>query len=182
MSMNTNNAKTVIHHHLDPQVYVNKYSVDIIEDYELDEKNTPWLQELLTELEEELDLESESDIPKATMNLEAHITRKTNNYLNDHLIVRAHLRADFHMPCGRCIYPLAQTLDLDLAAAFLHESQEKKPEYAESTTVFADSQEMELYFFRKGVADLKEFIHEQIFIEVTPFPRCEGECKNPVLY
>lgn len=175
-----NQTNTHVNNHLDPQVYVNKYSFDIIEDYELTEKNTPWVQDLLTELEEEFD--GEPVEPKASMNIEAQITRKTNHFLNDHLIVKAHLHADFHLPCGRCLAPLAQTLDLNLAAAFLHESQEKKPEYAESTTVFADGQEMELYFFRKGVADIKEFIHEQIFIEVTPFPRCEGECKNPVLY
>lgn len=175
-----NNTNTHVNNHLEPQVYVNKYSFDIIEDYELNEKNTPWVQELLTELEEEL--EDEKEISKATMAIEAQITRKTNNYLNDHLIVKAHLHANFHLPCGRCLAPLAQEMDLNLAAAFLHESQEKKPEYAESTTVFADGQEMELYFYRKGVADIKEFLHEQIFIEVVPFPRCEGECKNPVLY
>lgn len=169
-----------INTHLDPQIYVNKYSFDIIEDYELDEQNTAWIQELLTELEEHVD--DENEFPKAKMNISAQITRKTNHFLNDHLIMKAHLHANYHLPCGRCLYPLAQELDLNLAAAFLHETQEKKPEYAESTTVFADGQEMELYFFRKGVADIKEFIHEQIFIEVAPFPRCEGECKNPVLY
>lgn len=169
-----------INTHLDPQIFVNKYSFDIIEDYALDEKNTEWVKELLTELEEDND--DEGEFPEAHMNITAQITRKTNNFLNDHLIVKAHLHANYHLPCGRCLFPLPQELDLDLAAAFLHESQEKKPEYAEVTTVFADGQEMELYFFRKGVADIKEFIHEQIYIEVTPFPRCEGECKNPVLY
>lgn len=179
-TIHTNNAKTVVHHHLDPQVYVNKYSFDIIEDYELDEQNTSWVKDLLTELEEDVD--HEADFPPATMAVNAHITRKTNHFLGDHLIVKAHLEAHFHLPCGRCLASLPQTLELDLSAAFLHESQEKKPEYAESTTVFADGQEMELYFFRKGVADIKEFLHEQIYIEVAPFPRCEGECKNPVLY
>lgn len=168
-----------INTHLDPQVYVNKYSFDIIEEYEIDKK-TAWVNDLLVELEEDND--DEAEYPPASMEIKAQITRKTNNFLNDHLIVRCQLKAHFHLPCGRCLYPLAQELDLSLAAAFLHESQEKKPEYAEVTTVFADGQEMELYFYRKGMADIKEFIHEQIFIEVTPFPRCEGECKNPVLY
>ncbi len=175
-----NKTNTHVNNHLDAQVYVNKYSFDIIEDYELDEKNTPWVQDLLREIEEHIG--DEGEYPKATMKIEAQITRKTNNFLGDHLIVKAQLNAHFHQPCGRCLFPLAEELNLNLAAAFLHESQEKKPEYAETTTVFADGQEMELYFFRKGVADLKEFFHEQIYIEITPFPRCEDECKNPVLY
>lgn len=165
--------------HLDPQVIVSKYSLDMIEEYELN-KETPWIKELLVELEEEND--DEAEFPEATMVIKAQITRKTNTFLKDHLVVRAQLNAHFHLPCGRCLFPLPQELDLSLAAAFLHESQEKLPEYAEATTVYTDGQEMELYFFHKGLADIKEFIHEQIFIEVTPFPRCEGECKNPVLF
>ena len=165
---------------LDGIVHVNKYSHDIIEDYELDHHKTPWINELVVELEEEND--DDAEYPEAEMLIKAQITRKTNSFLNDHLIVRAQLKAHFHLPCGRCLYPLAQELDLSLSAAFLHDSQEKLPEYAEATTVFADGQEMELYFYRKGMADLKEFIHEQIYIEVEPFPRCGGDCKNPVLF
>jgi len=165
--------------HLDPQVIVSKYSLDIIEEYEID-KTTPWINDLLVELEEEND--DEAKFPAAQMVIKAQITRKTNSFLKDHLIVRAQLKAHFHLPCGRCLHPLAQELELELAAAFLHESQEKLPEYAEATTVYADGQEMELYFFHKGLADIKEFIHEQIYIEVTPFPRCDGECVNPVLF
>jgi uncharacterized metal-binding protein YceD (DUF177 family) len=168
-----------INTHLDPQVLVNKYSLDIIEDYEID-RLTPWVNDLLVELEEEND--DEAEYPKATMVIKAQITRKTNSHLKDHLVMRSHLTAHFHLPCGRCLFPLPQELDLTLAAAFLHESQEKMPEYAEATTVYADGEEMELYFFHKGLADIKEAIHEQIYIEVTPFPRCEGECVNPVLF
>jgi uncharacterized metal-binding protein YceD (DUF177 family) len=164
---------------LEPQIFVNKYSFDIIEDYEIDKK-IPWVADLLKELEEDND--QEAIFPESSMVIKAQISRKTNTFLNDHLIVRAQLQAHFHLPCGRCLHPLSQELDLNLSAAFLHESQEKMPEYAEVTTVFADGEEMELYFYRKGLADIKEFIHEQIYIEVAPFPRCEGECANPVLY
>jgi uncharacterized metal-binding protein YceD (DUF177 family) len=153
--------------------------MDVIEEYKID-KTTPWVNELVVELESENDDEAVFD--PAEMIITAQITRKTNTLLKDHLLVRAQLKAHFHVPCGRCLFPLADELNLDLAAAFLHESQEKLPEYAEATTVYADGQEMELYFYHKGVADIKEFIHEQIYIEVTPFPRCEGECKNPVLF
>jgi uncharacterized metal-binding protein YceD (DUF177 family) len=153
--------------------------MDVIEEYKID-KTTPWVNELVVELESENDDEAVFD--PAEMIITAQITRKTNTLLKDHLLVRAQLKAHFHVPCGRCLFPLKDELNLDLAAAFLHESQEKLPEYAEATTVYADGQEMELYFYRKGVADIKEFIHEQIYIEVTPFPRCEGECKNPVLF
>ncbi len=170
---------STINNLLEPTVLVTKYSMDVIEEYKID-KTTPWVNELVVELESENDDEAVFD--PAEMIITAQITRKTNTLLKDHLLVRAQLKAHFHVPCGRCLFPLADELNLDLAAVFLHESQEKLPEYTEATTVYADGQEMELYFYRKGVADIKEFIHEQIYIEVTPFPRCEGECKNPVLF
>jgi uncharacterized metal-binding protein YceD (DUF177 family) len=170
---------STINNLLEPTVLVTKYSMDVIEEYKID-KTTPWVNELVVELESENDDEAVFD--PAEMIITAQITRKTNTLLKDHLLVRAQLKAHFHVPCGRCLFPLADELNLDLAAAFLHESQEKLPEYAEATTVYADGQEVELYFYHKGVADIKEFIHEQIYIEVTPFPRCEGECKNPVLF
>ncbi len=170
---------STINNLLEPTVLVTKYSMDVIEEYKID-KTTPWVNELVVELESEND--DEAVFEPAEMIITAQITRKTNTLLKDHLLVRAQLKAHFHVPCGRCLFPLADELNLDLAAAFLHESQEKLPEYTEATTVYADGQEMELYFYRKGVADIKEFIHEQIYIEVTPFPRCEGECKNPVLF
>jgi uncharacterized metal-binding protein YceD (DUF177 family) len=171
---------TKINTQLDPIVPVNKYSFDIIEEYELNNEKTPWVNDLLVELEEHND--NDIEYAQAAMTIKAQITRKTNNFLKDHLIVKSQLQAKFHLPCGRCLYPLAQELELSVNAAFLHESMEKMPEYAETTTVFADGQEMELYFFRKGMADIKEFLHEQIYIEVEPFPRCQGECKNPVLF
>jgi uncharacterized metal-binding protein YceD (DUF177 family) len=125
-----------INTHLEPTVHVNKYSFDIIEDYELDQK-TGWVNDLLIELEE--DNEDNTSYSPSSMTIKAQITRKTNNFLNDHLVVRADLVAHFHLPCGRCLYPLSQELNLSLSAAFLHEAQEKKPEYAEVTTVFADA-------------------------------------------
>lgn len=162
---------------LDPIVPINKYSHDIIEDYELS-TNVPWVQELLTELEEGLDAEDAR--PAGDLKITLQINRKTNNFLGDHLILHGTVNTHFHLPCGRCLAPVPQQMELPLNAAFLHDSKEKLPEYAEATTVFADNQEMELYFFHKGMADIREAIHEQVFIEVAPFPRCEGECKYPV--
>ena len=168
-----------INTHLNKEIYVNKYSHDIIEDYELSE-STPWLQEILTELEEDTD----EDYPreKAALNLKATITRKSDRFLGDILILRSHAEGHYNLPCGRCLYPIKQAIHLDLNAAFLNESKEELPEYAECTTVFADGEEMELYFYRKGIAEISSFYHEQFFSEVVPFPRCEGDCKGKIYF
>ncbi len=162
---------TKINTQIDPQVPVSKYSHDIIEEYELSSEKTPWLQEILKELHEQLD---EEDVyPAGSLHLDMKITRKKNTLLGDHLVVRAKINAKYHLPCGLTLVPLPQHMDHQVNAAFLHDSQEKQPEYAEATTVFADGEEMELYFYRKGLADINEFIHEQIFLEVPAFPRSQ---------
>lgn len=169
--MGAMNIITKINGQIDASVPVNNYSHDITEDYVLTNEKTPWIQEIVTELHEQLD---EEDVyPAGSMTLKLEITRKKNSFIGDHLVVKAHIDAHYHLPCGLTLVPLAQHMVLDVNAAFLHDSQEKLPEYVEATTVYAGNEEMELYFYRKGLADIKEFIHEQIFLEVPAFPRSQ---------
>jgi len=159
---------TNISHTIEAEVLFNKFSHDFTELYEINQ-STEWVNGILGELHEQLDKDDEYPAGSLTINLE--VTRKKNNILGDHLIVKAHIDAHYHLPCGLTLKPLAQHMDIEVAGAFLHDSMEKYPEYAEATTVFADGQEIELYFYRKGKVDIKEFIHEQIFLEVPAFPR-----------
>lgn len=160
---------TKINTQIDPEVLVTKYSHDIIEEYQLNNTKTPWIDEILTELHDQLD--PEDTYPAGSFNLKLTIGRKKNTFLGEHLIVRAEIDAKYHLPCGLTLVPLFQHMVHSVNAVFLHDSQEKLPEYAEVTTAFADGEEMELYFYHKGMADIKEFIHEQVFLEVPAFPR-----------
>jgi hypothetical protein len=164
---------------LQAEIHINKYSVDIIEEYEIDEK-TDWLKKIVIELEEENDDDFERE--EAKLKIKAQITKKHDKFLGDHLIIKSNVSGYYHLPCGRCLAPIKQDIDLQIDGAFLHESQEKMPEYQDVTTVFADGKEMELYFYRKGMVTVRDFYHEQLFSEVTPFPRCEGECKGQIYF
>ncbi|MBY0414725.1 MAG: DUF177 domain-containing protein [Bdellovibrionales bacterium] len=163
------NNPTKISKQIDSSVPLTGYSHDIIEEYELTDEKTLWVRGILGELHEQLD--PEDTYPAGSLKLKLEITRKKSSFLGDHLIVRAEIDARYHLPCGLTLVPLPQHMVHSVNAAFLHDSQEKLPEYAEATTVFADGEEMELYFYRKGMADINEFIHEQIFLEVPAFPR-----------
>lgn len=162
-----------------PDMPIHKFSNDIIEEFDVNE-SVDWVNELLVELQEEND--TDANLPPATMHIHATITSKTDRILAEHFILKSTLEAHFHLPCVRCLFPLKQEMKLNLNAAFLHETKEKLPEYEESTTVFADGNEMELYFYGKGVLHIKEFFHEQIFMEIDQFPRCEGECRGAILF
>lgn len=164
---------------LPAEVIINKFSQDFIQEYKVSEQET-WLAEIIKELEEENDDDFEREAAK--IEIEANIARKTDKFLGDHLVVKSKVKGHYHLPCGRCLAPIKQDIDLEVNAAFLHDTMSKMPEYQESTTVYADNQEMELYFYHKGIADIKELYHEQLFSEMAPFPRCEGECKGQIYF
>ena len=168
-----------IHTTLMPEMPIHKFSNDIIVEFDINQ-NQDWVKDLLIELQEEN--ETDAELPAATMHIQAAITNKTDKILGEYFTLKTKLDANFHLPCVRCLHPLQQVMNLELMAAFLHDSEEKKPEYQESTSVFADGHEMELYFYRKGLLPIKEFFHEQIFMEVNQFPRCAGECVGPILF
>lgn len=65
---------TKINTQIDAQVPINKYSHDIIEEYELSDEKTPWLKEILVELHEQLD--SEDVYPAGSLHLKLQIARK----------------------------------------------------------------------------------------------------------
>lgn len=169
--MSTMNNENKINHTIEAEVIFNKFSHDFTEDYEINEK-TAWVADILKEMHDQLD--PEDIYPTGSLNVTLEITRKKNSHLGDHLIVRANIDARYHLPCGLSLVPVAQHMEHSVNAAFLHDSMEKFPEYVEATTVFADNEEMELYFIRKGKVDIKEFINEQIFLEVPAFPRSEN--------
>ncbi len=160
---------TKINKAIDPEILFTKYAHDIIEEYDLSNTKNPWIDEILTELHDQLD--PEDVYPAGSFNLKLTVARKKKFFLGDHLVVRAIIDAKYHLPCGLTLVPLFQHMQHSVNAVFLHDSQEKLPEYAEATTAFADNEEMELYFYHKGLANIKEFIHEQVFLEVPAFPR-----------
>lgn len=152
-----------------PKVLLTQYAHDVIHEYELNEGNTPWLFEILKELEE--DLSPEESYPLGFFHLSLTLCRKKNPLLGEHLIVKSRIESKYHLPCGLTLAPVPQHMQHSVNAVFIHDSQKKFPEYEEATSIFVDGEEMELYFYHKGEADINEFIHEQVFLEVPPFPR-----------
>jgi uncharacterized metal-binding protein YceD (DUF177 family) len=165
---------------LNAEIPLNKFSHDMIEEFAVDNDNTPWLQQIIIELEEDNDDDLKRD--KAELKISAQAVRKNDRFLGDNLVFKSKIDGHYHLPCGRCLSPIRQDVALELNGAFLNEAMEKMPEYSEVTTVYADGEEMELYFIRKGQISIKDFFHEQLFSEVAPFPRCDGECKGQIYF
>ncbi len=158
---------------------IKEMSPDVIEEYKVSTE-TPWIQELLSELEEEND--GEKGPEESYFKLEAKITLRATKFYGDYVTAKTSLKTQYYAPCIRCLALTKQNLELEVNGLFLHDSFSKKQEYQELTSYFIENEEMELYYHSKGQVELKEFIHEQIYIEKEAFPKCVGECVNKVLF
>ncbi len=141
---------------------------------------TPWVEELVRELEEDND--GETGPKPSFVKLDLKITLRDTKFYGEYVVVKSKINAEYYAPCIRCLALTHQVIDTEVNGLFLHESYATKPEYQEISSYFIENEEMELYYQNKGQVELKEFIHEQIYIERDGFPKCEGECVNKVLF
>lgn len=161
---------------LESQIRINRFGSNQESLFKLD-TTTDWVAELLEEMQESLDQE---DRPEgAALGLDIALASKENTALGEHFVVKGRFYGTYHTACVRCLIPTTLQLDNQFACCFLPDHLEKAPEYEETAEVFCDEQSMDLYFSRpRGVIDLKELIHEQIFMTLDPLPLHREDCKG----
>ncbi|MCK6594803.1 MAG: DUF177 domain-containing protein [Bacteriovoracaceae bacterium] len=171
MSINTKKLTEIIN--------IKDLNPDVIEEFKVSNE-IPWVQDLVNELEE--DNEGEKGELPSKIELDLKITLRSVKFYGDYVTVRAGIKAEYYAPCIRCLALTRQEFEHDVNGLFLHDTYASRPEYQDISSYFIENEEMELYFHKKGQVELKEFIHEQIYIEKEAFPRCTGECVNKVLF
>lgn len=152
---------------------------DVIEEFSVSNE-VSWVNELVQELEEDNDGEK-GELP-SFVKLDLKITLRSTKFYGDYVTVRAGINAEYYAPCVRCLALTRQQVETQVSGLFLHDNYATRPEYQEISSYFIENEEMELYFHKKGQVELKEFIHEQLYIEREAFPKCVGECVNKVLF
>jgi uncharacterized protein len=161
---------------LDPSVQITKFGEEEVT-YSLNPK-TQWVEELLAKIVNDEDENSEESTNSSSLDVTLHIKRKTGSGFGEHLIVRGDIETSYQTPCVRCLEPSKQEVEASFAACFLHSHFEKSEELEETTHVFLDNDEMEVYFQDKGKANLQELVSEQIFMEIDPLPLHDADCKG----
>jgi len=147
------------------------------------DSNSSWVYELLTELCENIDFEgreSERDpfIRTHDLKLNLFLNRKISNDLNDHIVITGDIDATFSLPCIRCLQPVREALALKVNSCSLSEEMQERPEFQEADTVFALGEERDLYFYHKREIDLKEMVHEYLYLNLPPLPLHDPSCKG----
>ena len=155
------------------------YSLNQEESYDLDEK-TEWIQQILSEIEEEIDPElKDDDLALSTLNVSYEILRQDNDELRDHIIARGHFQANFNCHCVRCLKVMKQELEQDFAYCYLPPALEEDEVFKDATDVYCEGEEMDLHFYdKKGKMDLAQIVYEQIQLNMDHFPLHSENCKG----
>ena len=163
---------------LEDTITVSKYALNQEQFYHLNE-SVPWVKDLLKELEGEAPTLAEGgNVTEGKMLVELSILRKHDTILLDHLIVSGRVIGTYQAVCVRCLEGIMTPLEIEFNGCFLHSSLEKTPEYEDVTEVYVDQKEMDLYFYEKGKINLKNLVHENIYLVCSPFPLHNEGCKG----
>ncbi len=158
-----------------------KLPMDNSLDFELDASNE-WVGELLHELALKTLSPDEDEIKgphqDSFINLQLSLTRRHNGTYRDHVIVTGQLDVFYHTYCVRCLEPMELSFVHSFATCYIPQEFENTPEYEEATHIYSEDQELELYFHKKGIIDLKELVHEHLFLMVDEFPLHQEDCKG----
>jgi hypothetical protein len=73
---------------------------------------------------------------------------------------------------------MLEPLQFSFKACFLNQNLEKDEQYAEVDEVFEEGDVYQVYFFSRNHADLKEMIHEQIYLHYNSYPAIDTEKNN----
>ncbi|MBL6990068.1 MAG: DUF177 domain-containing protein [Bacteriovoracaceae bacterium] len=137
-----------------------------------------WVQEILQILRANVEDEDISSPQTEHLSIDLRALKKENKEFREHVIIQGDITASFYVPCVRCLMPTFTKVHSIFQACFLHGALENYPEYRDTTHIFCNNQEMELYFFNKGSIELKELISEQLHLVTDPLPLHSEDCKG----
>ncbi len=158
-----------------------KLPIDNTLEFELTAENE-WVNELLNELALKT-LSPDPDEVQAPhqdsfIKLKLALTRKHNGTYRDHVVITGELDVLYHTYCVRCLEPMNLSFVHSFSTCFIPQDFENTPENEEATHIYTDEKELELYFHKKGLIDLKELVHEHLFLMVDEFPLHAEDCKG----
>lgn len=138
--------------------------------YSLD-KNTDWVKELLMELNENAKSRSEEDYLMDTfLDVELEIKKLNNPTFGDVLICNGNLKTEYVTECVRTLVEMRDHLEVEFKTCFIPDHFAEEPEYEDQTDIFIDNDVHELHFYSLKKANLKEMVHEQIYLNINQYP------------
>ena len=155
---------------LQEKLNIIKFPLNATKFYKLDQ-TCDWAKSLLVELNEKADEKStEEKLSKTDISIELEIKKFYKSQYGEYIIVNVQFSSHYLTQCVRTLEEMEDSLHFEVNTCFLDKQHEKREEFEDQMEIYEDNQLNELYFFDKGFADLKEMIHEQIFLNINQYP------------
>lgn len=160
---------------MNEKLVLSDYKVDEPVEYLASFNKEDWVGSILNELE--ADLDKSEPHKKGRLVFSFEVERRVAKPLGDHLMVKGYFEADYQAPCVRCLKLTDQHVEGDAFGVWVNESIIKLPEF-EDESFYINGLEYDMYSLEKGEAHIKDFLHEQVFMNKTYLPLHDENCKG----
>lgn len=155
------------------ETYITAFAAGQSKPFEVDE-STAWLNELLMELNEDLSKSELAELDeKFFICFEGEVSRKTTGKLEDHIKVDGKLSTVYAARCISTGAAMVDHLEIDVKFVVIDHELISRYGYEEQTTLFVDDHEYELYSSVDNRFDVKEIMHEFIWLNKDSYPTLE---------
>ncbi len=156
-------------------VYLSSFAAGQPKLFDLDE-STGWMKELLAELNDDLKTDEMIELDeKFFLCFEGEALRTTTGKLEDHVKFKGKISTVFATRCIHSGKPMVDSLDLEVNFVVIDDELISRYGYEEQTSIFIDDAEYELYSTKDNRFDIKEIIHEFLWLNKDQYPSLENE-------
>jgi len=161
------------------KVNISKFPIDTPKFYDLG-KSQDWVKALLIELNEKAENKTPADfLEETSIQLTMEIEKLFKKEYGEYLLVKATVTTDYVTQCVRTLSDMGEHFELDMSACFLIGHLETDEAFIEQMEIFEKDEIYELYFYKKGMADIAEMIHEQIYLNLNQYPISDSTTPLP---
>lgn len=135
------------------------------------DKSQDWVCELLEELNEKVNSHSvEHYIANSSLNAKMSYKRVSSPTFGDTLCVWGSIETTFFTECVRTLQEMNDSLSCDFKICFIENHFAEDPDFEDQTEVFINNDIHDMHFYELKKADLKEMMHEVIYLNINQYP------------
>jgi uncharacterized protein len=151
-------------------INIAKLAVDQEHEIELD-KSQDWVCELLRELNEKANSHpDEYYIANSSLNVKMKYKRVSSPTFGDTLCAWGTVETNFFTECVRTLQEMNDSLTCDFIICFVENHFAEDQDYEDQTEVFINNDIHDMHFYELNKADLKEMLHEVIYLNINQYP------------
>lgn len=140
------------------------------------DQDTDWVRDILVELNENAtDKTPEEYLKETSLTIEGEIVKKQKPEMGEYLLLKLHMNAHYATECIRTLKPMKMDLEVETQICFVDEELAETELFTDADETYVDNESWNLYFYNKRQIELKEVIHEQLFINYEQYPILDAD-------